>query len=734
MQANTNTPSEIFGSNVQYVVPIFQRPYVWNRVDQWEPFWEDVRALTEKVINNPSPAFGVPPVAPHFLGAVVIDQQLSPSGFIAIRHVVDGQQRLTTLQLLIDAALEIVEAHGDSEDAHGLRVLALNDGNLAKKHPDRIFKVWPTRRDQDAFRASMTDNLAVPAPLADSAIAQAHKFFRDRIAEWSETESTDAHSTEDLLHALVFAIRENLKIVVIDLEPGDNAQVIFETLNHRGSPLLAADLVKNLVFQLALTQSQDVDKLYDQHWKQFDAQEWRKPQAQGRLFRPRIDVFLNHWLVMNLQREVPSDRVFAEFRDGILRDPDISIDTLLGSLARDATVFDRMESFAPESVEGRFYYRVVRALDTATVTPVLLWLLRWSESDLSIKERHRALRALESWLVRRSLAKLTSKNINLLMLELLRHLASGGPSEAGRQTEEFLAGQTADSRFWPDDSTVRTALRSQSIYTGLLRARLRMVLEAIEDDYRSALGEGQSCAKNLTVEHIMPRAWREHWHLKDDRLERAISRDAIIHRLGNLTLVSSKLNPTLSNRPWTAEQAVKLGLKPFGKRQYLLDHSNLSLNAKIVATHEAAWTEDDIRDRTESMIDSILSIWPRPQSAVATDVQPTYEDGEIDNSEDSIDESVDPQSTFDGKYHALWAWLTNQDQDEITLSFVQIEQIIDMPLPPSARNHKAHWTSVAGSALCRSIREADWKATNIDLLQESVTLVRILAELENALE
>ena len=103
MQAQTHTPAGIFGHHIRYVVPLFQRPYVWTRDDQWNPLWEDVRTLTERLLDAPPATYGAPPAPPHFLGAIVLDQQLSPAGFIGIRHVIDGQQRLTTLQLLLDA-------------------------------------------------------------------------------------------------------------------------------------------------------------------------------------------------------------------------------------------------------------------------------------------------------------------------------------------------------------------------------------------------------------------------------------------------------------------------------------------------------------------------------------------------------------------------------------------------------------------------------------------------------
>lgn len=175
---------ELFGAHVRYVVPLFQRPYVWTKEDQWDPLWDDVRTLTEGLLETPPDPFAGPTVRPPFLGAIVLDQQLHPSGFISVRNIVDGQQRLTTLQLLLDATQWVVSQHGEPMDAKALSVLVLNDPAIAQ-HPDEVFKVWPTDRDQDAFRAAMTDHVEVMKEQAGSSVAQAHAFFLNKVRQWA---------------------------------------------------------------------------------------------------------------------------------------------------------------------------------------------------------------------------------------------------------------------------------------------------------------------------------------------------------------------------------------------------------------------------------------------------------------------------------------------------------------------------------------------------------------------
>jgi hypothetical protein len=204
---------------------------------------------------------------------------------------------------------------------------------------------------------------------------------------------------------------------------------------------------------------------------------------------------------------------------------------------------------------------------------------------------------MESWLVRRALCRLTSGDINKTVVELIRTLNRTDHAQVGQATEDFFGRARAASRLWPDDDWVISTASTEVLYTGLTRPRLRMLLEALEDDARSQKSEVGRCPRNLTVEHIMPQAWREHWSADGIDDSTASRRDRIIQTLGNLTLVNSKLNPALSNRPWTAQAATERGLGTTGKRDALLDHSVLKLNAKLVTAHPDAWTETHIQVR-----------------------------------------------------------------------------------------------------------------------------------------
>ena len=151
---------KIFALDVQFRVPLYQRPYVWERDRQWEPFWDDVASLAESYLSSETHS------AHHFLGALVVRQQPSPVGTLEVRDVIDGQQRLTTLQLLGDAVEEAIrEDEGPAIESKKLRKIVLNDPDLFFE--DDRFKVWPTNEDQPVFRSVMTDQDRVPAEMLD---------------------------------------------------------------------------------------------------------------------------------------------------------------------------------------------------------------------------------------------------------------------------------------------------------------------------------------------------------------------------------------------------------------------------------------------------------------------------------------------------------------------------------------------------------------------------------------
>jgi hypothetical protein len=211
------------------------------------------------------------------------------------------------------------------------------------------------------------------------------------------------------------------------------------------------------------------------------------------------------------------------------------------------------------------------------------------------------------------LCRLGTKGYNKLVVELLGLTRGRDHRTVGDQVRDYLAGQTADATRWPSDPEVIENVLVQPLYTAITRARLRMLLEAVEDQYRTPKSEEQHCPRgSLTIEHVMPQGWREHWLLQGADEARATRRDRLVHTLGNLTLVNGRLNPAMSNRPWTDEEAAARVQTGKGKRSLLDDHSVLMLNRRIVDGWPYAWSEEAIEARGRQLAQAVVAIWERP--------------------------------------------------------------------------------------------------------------------------
>ena len=604
MEAEKHTVKELFQQDVRYVIPTFQRPYVWNQDQQWEPLWDDVRNVAERYSEalmeaDQQLAKAEKEAGTHFLGAIVLQQIPTPTADIERRDVIDGQQRMITLQIMLDAAQEVIEKEGHTKEAKLLRKLVLNDEDFAEG--DEKFKLWPTSGDQDAFRAAMTNGIDAVG-FGDSRVVQAHEFFSLQIEEWLHAVEIGKRSAR--AHSLNTALIGLLELVVIDLKTGDDAYVIFETLNARGTPLLASDLVKNFILQTANAVNIDTNIIYEEYWKNFEDKWWRDEVRQGRIVRPRIDVFLNYWLIARQKEEVPSHKVFPAFREYV-ENSDQGIVEIVGDIQHAGATYHQLDKFDPMSPEGTFLYRW-NTMQAGVVTPVLLQLFSASEDQLPREKRMRCIGALESYLVRRMVCRMTTKDYNRLFLELISRL-EGKIQIANEILLEYLGGQTSESRLWPTDDQLKNALLDLPLYRLLTRGRLRIVLEALEEALRTGKAEEPYIAKgNLTIEHILPQNWRENWPLvivsdPEEHHRRIGERDRIKHTIGNLTLVTNKLNPALSNGPWEEKQ------------DGLMDHSTLYLNKQLLKKWGGKpFIEKEIRERGKELAAMACKVWPKP--------------------------------------------------------------------------------------------------------------------------
>jgi hypothetical protein len=448
---------------------------------------------------------------------------------------------------------------------------------------------------------------------AGERLVQAHRFFSEQAREWLERDGPE--HVEARAMAIETVARELLQMVVIDLAAEENAQEIFETLNARGAQLTAADLIKNFVFQRLFESVADIEDAYEQYWKKFEAAFWETEISVGRLRAPRSSVFLNHWLIARTGEEVVAREVFPRFKR-YADEVGTPMLSLLKEIDRAADVYRSFvlsgtDTAKPGERLGFFGYRT-GVLESEVVKPLILCLLDPEADPISFDQLTKALDVVESWMVRRMLVRATTKNYNQVVAELILELRRVKRASAGDAIEAFLASQTSDSRYWPDDKELRDELHVLPAYRRLRRGRLRMVLEAIEDYKRGwkagqvGLGGERVARGKYVIEHVMPRKWAMHWPLPEGA-NRESERDHLIHTIGNLTLLTSRLNAKVSNGPWLGEN---------GKRHGLESHDVLLLNRellkKAVVEGIDEWTDEKIRSRSEELAEIIIKIWPAP--------------------------------------------------------------------------------------------------------------------------
>lgn len=180
-----------------------------------------------------------------------------------------------------------------------------------------------------------------------------------------------------------------------------------------------------------------------------------------------------------------------------------------------------------------------------------------------------------------------------------------GAEYAGDTVVGFLANQDSDVGLWPSDRQIEEAFLNLPLYSLLTRKRLRMILEAIEEELRTDKAENLSVSPKLTIEHTMPRRWQTHWPLVagvENKVEQEENRDRLIHTIGNLTLVNNRLNTALSNAPWE------------DKRVTLNEHSTLFLNKDLLDNAPEVWDESAIEERAKRICLMATKVWPHADS------------------------------------------------------------------------------------------------------------------------
>lgn len=625
MRSETISIQQVFQDRRQYLVPFYQRAYVWNKEEQWDPLWTDVSDKAEIRSDGDAPA-------PHFLGAIVLEPQ-PRRGLRGVEtyHIIDGQQRLTTLQYLL-AAIAMAARETDQP-----ALLSLVESCVWNTNPETMenadvecFKVWPTFRDRApyllAMRATSRDELRSRFPESFTQSETLRKvgvdhpqameavwFFREKIDGWlGEDEAVRT------LEQLAEAVLRDLRIVSISLEALDDAQVIFETLNGRGAELHATDLIRNFIFMRADKDEADGAVLYDSLWSPFEGPFWNEGQRRGRLKRPRLEWFLQSTLQALRADNVDIGKLYSDYRKFCMAgQTPVPAQRQLELLTAYSDHYRQFVTGAGDTPIARFGKRMFEW----DVAPTHSLALRVAEGGLGAKEQGAIFANMASFLVRRAICGLNSKNYNNVFLQLLKRFKGDNATAAGFRTA--LAALDGNASRWPRDEEFRNAWLTESAHGRLGDiGRVRTILAELENGLRSARSEERFTISQgtLDVDHIMPDKWYEHWPLNGTsvRAEEAsraflaslsgqelppeakaiLDRQRLKATFGNLTLVHYGINRSLQNDPFPA------------KREALFAESNLHLNRSLMRAE--SWDERGITQRGQDLFEVAVRLWPGP--------------------------------------------------------------------------------------------------------------------------
>ena len=584
------------------MIPLFQRPYVWDLEDQWEPLWGDVRRIADLRLSEPATS------ATHFLGAVVLQAMDNQWGTLQPRSIIDGQQRLTTLQLFIDATAAVFEAHGFEDLAAQLEGLAHNATHFVVDGD--TLKLRHSNRDAEPFREVMEADPPVEYEKlahARSLLVMAHEYFSGEVVGWLGEDDT---GLKQRAIALTTVLTNGLQLVVIDLKKDENSQEIFETLNARGTPLTAADLIKNLVFQRLSAEGVDTKKAYAELW-QFDTPFWEKTVSAGRYPISRGSLFLNQWLISRLGEEIGPKSTFTRFKHYVEHEAKTSMSSLLLVIRDQAELYRHWTERAADphadlSTVELCVYRM-QAAESELLKPVLIWLHQ-PGLDLAQGTIDQVVGITESWLLRRALIRLSLSDLGRVVADLIKTHRTLDSADLGSRIEDFLRRQTASSTYWPGDEELRNTLASEQAYRRFKTRPLAHVPRSRRGPlarvhrHQPVDDRNAGSAYRLSDRTILPQHWRTNWPVDD--LQAEIDRDNHVHRLGNLTLLTTSLNSAVSNGPWQG---------PGGKRAKLDSHDVFLLNRRVRDLGADGWDETRIDHRTDELVQAFVATWPVPE-------------------------------------------------------------------------------------------------------------------------
>jgi alkylated DNA nucleotide flippase Atl1 len=556
----------ILDGTKQYRVPLYQRPYSWEK-GQVQRLWDDIERLAFERANSTSAA--------HFMGSLVLSiGRTGPAGTEFL--VVDGQQRLTTLTILLCALRDYVEKN--EPGGHKRRVM-LHESYLVNRFSDGDghLKVLPTQADRDAYRA-IVDARSPEDPTSNMAIA--YRFFSQKLRE-----SDDPEDPHDIVR-IEEAILEGLVFVAITARGDDNVYRIFESLNNTGKPLTQGDLLRNYVFMRLGARG---DEIYDSTW--LPMQRLLDPSDLQQLF----------WLdIVMRQPLVTQNDVYSSQQKRLDKLSESEIATEVRRWSGLATLLATMRDPSREPhVELRKRLTRLKEWGTTTVDPLVLQLLSRREAGIESADAIAlTLRIVEGFLVRRVIVGRATTGINRILLAASSEIRNDQPS--ADTIREYLS---TGRKSYGSDAEIDAAVPTIPFYFQGRPAQRKLVLQWLEEAHGSKEHIDPSSA---SIEHVLPQTLTASWRASlapfvPEGETTDTFHASLLHTLGNLTLTA--YNSELSNLP-------------FEKKRDRLAQSGFQMNRAIAASEQ--WTPIEIATRAAHLADLVKREWPGPLSIDGT--------------------------------------------------------------------------------------------------------------------
>ncbi|MEU4739134.1 DUF262 domain-containing protein [Actinosynnema sp. NPDC023658] len=559
--ARETTLQELLEGSKQYQIPLYQRTYSWETA-QLKQLWEDITQLADDRAHDRE--------STHFIGSVVLTPSPGngPTG-VPEFLVIDGQQRLTTLSILLCA----IRDHRSATEGKEHRERIDEQYLINKWRPgQQRLKLVPTQADRAAYLACLD---STPQAGGTDRIGAAYRFFSARLA--SADDPDDPHDVERIEDAVI----SGLALVSVTAQQGDNPHRIFESLNNTGLRLTQADLLRNYLFMRLPTRGEAV---YESLWL----------PLQNTLDRGQLELLFWLDLVQRDPRAKQADTYTGQQRrlDRMRSEEEVEREVArfgrLGQLLR--TILDPSREPDPA-----VRHRLTRLGEwgTTTVYPVLLHLLdRRVGGTADSAQIATAMRYLESYFVRRLLIGRPTAGINRTLLTMVTEMDSEAPVD--HAVRRYLA---TGRKHYASDREIRAAARSMPYYLNGRPNHRTLVLRWLEETYGSKEPVDLS---SLTIEHVLPQTPTPEWRqvLAED-LEAGEEfgqvHEALVHTLGNLTLTG--YNATLSNSPFEVKRPKLAG-------------SGVLMSQEIAK--QERWGRPQILERADALAERVIGEWPAP--------------------------------------------------------------------------------------------------------------------------